>query len=167
MTTVGQGTGGAETSCGFIDRFSSCHGQDATQEDIYDNDVKPLLDVLYDGIVSATPSAYSTRRSIDFCKKTVTIFAYGVTSSGKTHTMQGTPTQPGIIPRVMHVRGTTVFARLREIKLPSFQEILHRPHPDPNKKLTFSVSYFEIYKDEVYDLLGDRETVGRQSDSTG
>ena len=55
----------------------------------------------------------------------------------------------------------------RHIELPIAQEILHRPHPDPSKKLTFNVSYFEIYKDEVYDLLGDRETVGCRSDSGG
>lgn len=35
--------------------------------------------------------------------QTVTIFAYGVTSSGKTHTMQGTPKDPGVIPRVVEV----------------------------------------------------------------
>jgi hypothetical protein len=28
-----------------------------------------------------------------------TIFAYGVTSSGKTHTMMGTATDPGLVPR--------------------------------------------------------------------
>ena len=39
---------------GLADRFSSCYGQDSTQEDIYDNDVKPLLDVLYNGVVSAS-----------------------------------------------------------------------------------------------------------------
>ena len=27
-----------------------------------------------------------------------TIFAYGQTSSGKTHTMSGTPEEPGVIP---------------------------------------------------------------------
>jgi len=27
-----------------------------------------------------------------------TIFAYGQTASGKTHTMQGSPDEPGIIP---------------------------------------------------------------------
>ena len=36
----------------LIDRFSSCYGQDATQGDIYNNDVEPLLDVLYTGVVS-------------------------------------------------------------------------------------------------------------------
>lgn len=32
-----------------------------------------------------------------------TVFAYGVTSSGKTHTMQGTADDPGIIPRAVEV----------------------------------------------------------------
>jgi len=54
-----------------------------------------------------------------------------------------------------------------DVESPTTQEILHRPHPDPSKKLSFNVSYFEIYKDEVYDLLGDRETVGYWSGSRG
>jgi len=95
----------------FVDstgRFTSCYDQDATQEDIYDNDVKPLLDVLYHGVVSPYPRfvMFGGTLTSMFLNKTVTIFAYGVTSSGKTHTMQGTPTQPGIIPRVMHVCNT-------------------------------------------------------------
>lgn len=28
-----------------------------------------------------------------------TVFAYGVTSSGKTHTMMGTAADPGVVPR--------------------------------------------------------------------
>ena len=97
----------AEVSRGSTGRFSSCYGQDSTQEDIYDNDVKPLLDVLYEGVVSASMRFVPSGRTLTVAfttHKTVTIFAYGVTSSGKTHTMQGSPTQPGIIPRVMHVR---------------------------------------------------------------
>ena len=43
-----------ETCRDSIRRFSSCYGQDATQEDVYNNDVKPLLDVLYNGVVSAS-----------------------------------------------------------------------------------------------------------------
>lgn len=30
-----------------------------------------------------------------------TIFAYGVTSSGKTHTMMGGPNEPGLVPRII------------------------------------------------------------------
>ncbi|PFH48968.1 hypothetical protein AMATHDRAFT_5329 [Amanita thiersii Skay4041] len=99
--------------------FSSCYGKDSTQEEIFENDVRPLLDVVYNGV-------------------TVTIFAYGVTSSGKTHTMQGTRAEPGVIPRVVRVL---------------FDMMKH--HSRYN--ISFSVSYMEIYKDEVYDLLVNRE----------
>ena len=37
--------------------------------------------------------------------QTVTVFAYGVTSSGKTHTIQGSKADPGIIPRAVRVSG--------------------------------------------------------------
>jgi hypothetical protein len=50
---VGTETRTAEVFRESTVRFSSCYGQDATQEDIYDNDVRPLLDVLYTGVVSA------------------------------------------------------------------------------------------------------------------
>ncbi|KAJ7359730.1 P-loop containing nucleoside triphosphate hydrolase protein [Mycena albidolilacea] len=68
----------------FTFPFTSCYDADATQE-IFNTDVHPLIDVAWSGI-------------------TVTIFAYGVTSSGKTHTMQGPPNDPGVIPRVVEVR---------------------------------------------------------------
>jgi hypothetical protein len=67
------------------DRFTSCYDHDSTQDEIFSNDVAPMLDYIFEGI-------------------TVTIFAYGVTSSGKTHTMQGTKSDPGVIPRVVRVR---------------------------------------------------------------
>lgn len=60
----------------------------------------------------------------------VTVFAYGVTSSGKTHTMQGSNEDPGIIPRVVE----SLFHNQKE-----------------GDQLT--MSYIEIYRDEVYDLL--------------
>lgn len=34
-------------------RFSSCYDQDSSQEEIFCNDVEPLLDVVYSGVVSA------------------------------------------------------------------------------------------------------------------
>lgn len=101
--------------------FSSCYDESSTQEEIFKNDVEPLIDVVYSGI-------------------TVTIFAYGVTSSGKTHTMQGTKTDVGVIPRVVRAM---------------FE---YRDHPSlAGKDVSLSVSYMEIYKDEVYDLFVQRE----------
>ncbi|KAJ6557848.1 P-loop containing nucleoside triphosphate hydrolase protein [Mycena capillaripes] len=96
--------------------FTSCYDSDATQAAIFEADVRPLVDVAWGGV-------------------TVTIFAYGVTSSGKTYTMQGPPNDPGVIPRVVEA----LFAK----STPERTEI--------------AVSYIEIYKDDVYDLLVARE----------
>ncbi|KAG2032070.1 P-loop containing nucleoside triphosphate hydrolase protein [Suillus americanus] len=100
--------------------FTSCYDQDSTQEEIFEQDVRPLIDVVYSGV-------------------TVTIFAYGVTSSGKTHTMQGTKACPGVIPRVVEAMFEQKAVLLRS-------------------NVELAVSYMEIYKDECYDLLVDRET---------
>jgi 3D (Asp-Asp-Asp) domain-containing protein len=59
-----------------------------------------MVDVVYGGVVR-TPPLHSPK--VSDLMQTVTIFAYGVTSSGKTHTMQGTKTDPGVIPRVVRV----------------------------------------------------------------
>ncbi|KAG6900381.1 hypothetical protein C0993_011731 [Termitomyces sp. T159_Od127] len=69
---------------------------------------------------------------------TVTIFAYGVTSSGKTHTMQGTKLEPGVIPRTIRA----MFDKKEKIT---------------GYNVSLLASYMEIYKDEVYDLLVTRE----------
>uniref|UniRef100_A0A452SM17 Kinesin-like protein n=1 Tax=Ursus americanus TaxID=9643 RepID=A0A452SM17_URSAM len=67
-----------------------------------------------------------------------TIFAYGQTSSGKTHTMEGKLHDPqlmGIIPRIA-----------RDI----FNHIYSM---DENLEFHIKVSYFEIYLDKIRDLL--------------
>ncbi|KAK4277386.1 hypothetical protein QN277_015393 [Acacia crassicarpa] len=63
-----------------------------------------------------------------------TAFAYGQTSSGKTYTMNGSETDPGIIPRAVE----DIF---RKIQMASDREFLIR------------VSYMEIYNEEINDLL--------------
>ncbi|NXA15347.1 KIF5A protein, partial [Sapayoa aenigma] len=72
-----------------------------------------------------------------------TIFAYGQTSSGKTHTMEGKlhdPQQMGIIPRIA-----------RDI----FNHIYSM---DENLEFHIKVSYFEIYLDKIRDLLDMTKT---------
>ncbi|XP_074313245.1 kinesin-like protein KIN-7M, chloroplastic isoform X7 [Silene latifolia] len=63
-----------------------------------------------------------------------TVFAYGVTSSGKTHTMHGDDSYPGIIPLAIK----DVFSIIQET---SGREFLLR------------VSYLEIYNEVINDLL--------------
>lgn len=71
----------------------------------------------------------------------VTIFAYGVTGTGKTHTMRGglRLADRGVIPRLL----SNVFRRGKKIM------------KDTNNETTVVValSYYEIYNDKVFDLL--------------
>ncbi|PAN25259.1 hypothetical protein PAHAL_4G287300 [Panicum hallii] len=63
-----------------------------------------------------------------------TIFTYGVTSSGKTHTMHGDQRSPGIIPLAVK----DAFNIIQET---------------PNREFLLRVSYLEIYNEVVNDLL--------------
>uniref|UniRef100_UPI00398E5EB6 kinesin heavy chain-like n=1 Tax=Pristiophorus japonicus TaxID=55135 RepID=UPI00398E5EB6 len=72
-----------------------------------------------------------------------TIFAYGQTSSGKTHTMEGTLHDShlmGIIPRITH----DIFDHIYSM--------------DENLEFHIKVSYFEIYMDKIRDLLDVAKT---------
>ena len=66
------------------------------------------------------------------------MFAYGQTSSGKTHTMEGVlhdPKMQGIIPRIVD----DIFNHIYGM--------------DESIEFHIKVSYFEIYLDKIRDLL--------------
>ncbi|KAF7728504.1 hypothetical protein EC973_006057 [Apophysomyces ossiformis] len=95
--------------------FASCYSEKATQKDIFENDVRPLVQRVFDGYDA-------------------TIFAYGVTGSGKTYTMDGVRHEPGIIPRVADY-------------------LFQAKHSPRISDLQITMSYMEIFKESVYDLL--------------
>lgn len=66
-----------------------------------------------------------------------TVFAYGNTGAGKTFTMQGSPADPGMIPLAV----AELLAKLSQRQSRS------------QTRWTLGVSYLEIYKERVYDLL--------------
>ncbi|KAM0070064.1 putative plus-end-directed kinesin ATPase [Helianthus debilis subsp. tardiflorus] len=63
-----------------------------------------------------------------------TVFAYGQTNSGKTHTMRGSSVEPGVIPLAVH----DLFDMIQ-------QEI--------DREFLLRMSYMEIYNEEINDLL--------------
>ncbi|KAK7310757.1 hypothetical protein RJT34_08469 [Clitoria ternatea] len=63
-----------------------------------------------------------------------TAFAYGQTSSGKTFTMNGSETDPGVIPRAVR----DVFTKIETMC---------------DREFLIRVSYMEIYNEEINDLL--------------
>lgn len=71
----------------------------------------------------------------------VTIFAYGVTGTGKTHTMRGglKLADRGVIPRLL----SAIFRRGKKIAKDT----------DGRTTVQVSLSYYEIYNDKVFDLL--------------
>ena len=44
------------------------------------------------------------------------VFAYGITGSGKTHTMTGTPSDSGLLPRCLDV----IFNSIGELQAPKY-----------------------------------------------
>lgn len=71
----------------------------------------------------------------------VTIFAYGVTGTGKTHTMRGGKSlaDRGIIPRLL----SSAYRRCRKMEKDSAGRT----------SVGILLSYYEIYNDKVFDLL--------------
>ncbi|KAH7291967.1 hypothetical protein KP509_29G044300 [Ceratopteris richardii] len=63
-----------------------------------------------------------------------TVFAYGVTSSGKTHTMHGDQNSPGIIPLAI-------------------KDVFNFIQDTPGREYLLRVSYLEIYNEVINDLL--------------
>ncbi|KAJ6825404.1 kinesin-like protein KIN-7D, chloroplastic isoform X1 [Iris pallida] len=105
------------------------------------SEYNPLLAYAYDRVFGPTTT---TRHVYDIAAQQVisgamegingTIFAYGVTSSGKTHTMHGDQRSPGIIPLAVK----DAFSIIQET---------------PSREFLLRVSYLEIYNEVVYDLL--------------
>ena len=75
----------------------------------------------------------------------VTIFAYGVTGTGKTHTMRGglKLADRGVIPRLL----SGVYRRGKKITKDSEGETV----------VSVALSYYEIYNDKVFDLFESPE----------
>lgn len=76
-----------------------------------------------------------------------TVFAYGATGSGKTFTMQGSDELPGVMPMV-----TSAILSMCESE---------------KKGKTVHVSYYEIYMERCYDLLGGGNQMSILDDKDG
>ncbi|XVE96146.1 hypothetical protein REPUB_Repub02eG0196300 [Reevesia pubescens] len=113
----------------------------ADGETVVRNEHNPSVAYAYDRVFGPTTT---TRHVYDIAAQHVvngamegingTIFAYGVTSSGKTHTMHGDQRSPGIIPLAVK----DAFSIIQET---------------PNREFLLRVSYLEIYNEVVNDLL--------------
>jgi hypothetical protein len=97
--------------------FDKSFDEAFTQRQIFDETARPIIDSVLEGYNG-------------------TIFAYGQTGTGKTHTMEGAPTpeQQGIIPN-------------------AFEYIFAAIQASANKQYLVRASFLEIYNEEIRDLL--------------
>ncbi|XP_021913192.1 kinesin-like protein KIF19 isoform X2 [Zootermopsis nevadensis] len=96
--------------------YDAVLGEDSTQDMVYE--------ATSSGLVSDVLLGYNA-----------TVFAYGATGSGKTHTMVGSPQQPGIMVRALN----DLFQAVKDSKNP--------------EQFTVTMSYLEIYNENIRDLL--------------
>ncbi|OKL61082.1 hypothetical protein UA08_03796 [Talaromyces atroroseus] len=103
-------------------QFNAVYGGETTQQELFEAEVAPTVKHLFNGF-------------------DVTIFAYGVTGTGKTHTMRGGKSlqDRGVIPRLL----SGIYRRSRKIEKDS----------EGASKVEVLMSYYEIYNDKVYDLF--------------
>ncbi|CAN4125099.1 unnamed protein product [Withania somnifera] len=95
--------------------FDRVFGPQTSTQDVYEVAAQPVVKAAIEGIHG-------------------TVFAYGVTSSGKTHTMHGDHNSPGIIPLAIK----DVFSIIQDT---------------PGREFLLRVSYIEIYNEVINDLL--------------
>uniref|UniRef100_M4BUK2 Kinesin-like protein n=1 Tax=Hyaloperonospora arabidopsidis (strain Emoy2) TaxID=559515 RepID=M4BUK2_HYAAE len=73
-----------------------------------------------------------------FQGKSGLVFAYGVTNSGKTYTISGTAEAPGVLPQALEF---------------VMEQLSNRIEFDVQLATKVTVTYLEIYNENVYDLL--------------
>ncbi|KAL2537590.1 Kinesin motor family protein [Forsythia ovata] len=95
--------------------FDRVFGPNTNTQEVYEVAARPVVKAAMEGING-------------------TVFAYGVTSSGKTHTMHGDHNSPGVIPLAIK----DVFSIIQDT---------------PGREFLLRVSYLEIYNEVINDLL--------------
>jgi len=95
-------------------------------DNVFDSDAKQSE--IYAHVKSIVPNILNGQNA--------TIFGYGPTGAGKTHTIVGTQEQPGLIPRCINYL-------FKLIKIKS----------NDRETISIQLSMLEIYQEKVYDLL--------------
>ncbi|NWV18187.1 KI18A protein, partial [Origma solitaria] len=96
--------------------FDAIFDDSSSQLEVFEHTTKSLIDGFLNGF-------------------NCTVLAYGATGAGKTHTMLGSPEDPG----VMYLTMMTLYKRMDQLK--------------EDKTCDVAVSYLEIYNEQIRDLL--------------
>ncbi|XP_020488182.2 kinesin-like protein KIF18A [Labrus bergylta] len=109
--------------------FDHVFNEDSTQLDIFENTTNVVLDGVMNGF-------------------NCTVLAYGATGAGKTHTMLGSPNDPGVMYRTMK----ELFKRMDDAK--------------EEKEFAVAFSYLEVYNEQIRDLLANAGPLAVREDGS-
>ncbi|XP_019935694.2 kinesin-like protein KIF18A isoform X1 [Paralichthys olivaceus] len=109
--------------------FDHVFDENSTQDDIFENTTKGVLDGVMNGF-------------------NCTVFAYGATGAGKTHTMLGAQNEPGVMYRTMK----ELFKRMDDAK--------------EEKEFAVAFSYLEVYNEQIRDLLANAGPLAVRDDGS-
>lgn len=115
-----QASGAKNKVASHVFSFDHVFHSQSTQEDVFGM-VSPLIQSALDGY-------------------NICIFAYGQTGSGKTYTMDGVPTNVGVIPRTVDL----LFESVKNYKQIGWE-------------YEIKVTFLEIYNEVLYDLLSNEQ----------
>ncbi|XP_056399245.1 kinesin-like protein KIF18B [Hyla sarda] len=107
--------------------FDQVFGEQSSQQDVFEHTTKQILDGVLNGY-------------------NCSVFAYGATGAGKTHTMLGSEADPG----VMYLTMVELYQRIEAIKEEKSCEVL--------------VSYLEVYNEQIQDLLEPKGSLAIRED---
>ena len=119
---------------GIKENFSEKTSQDFTYDKVFPSDTnqKTIFDIVAKPLISAAFEGING-----------TLFCYGQTSSGKTYTMEGVPTDSdlmGVIPRMMQLIFDTINSG------------------NPDIEYSVKCQYYQIYNEKIQDLIDTRKT---------
>ncbi|XP_028257726.1 kinesin-like protein KIF18A [Parambassis ranga] len=109
--------------------FDHVFDKHSTQLDVFEGTTKGVLDGVMNGF-------------------NCTVFAYGATGAGKTHTMLGSQDDPGVMYRTMK----ELFKRMDDAK--------------EEKEFAVAFSYLEVYNEQIRDLLANAGPLAVREDSS-
>lgn len=110
-------------------KFDHVYSPHVSNLEIYESINKPMIDKLFQGF-------------------NATVFAYGMTGSGKTYTMMGSGGDGGDDDGLIPLSVSYLFSKVIEVGLVG------------ERKFDVLLSYLEIYNERIYDLLDSESLVG-------
>lgn len=137
--------------------FDRVLGPEMSQKTVYSAVAATMIQDVLQGVLQpkekfTSPGPVRPSSSVDISHQSALLFSYGITNAGKTHTVLGDVNSTnqaswGLIPRAI----ADVFDRMRIVaSTTSMNQLQQHQHP-PNCELF--VSFFEIYNEQVYDLM--------------